>query len=208
MLQKKHSFRLAVLSIAGLFLSATVTVAWAQFQDSSAPSVAEAARRAREQRKNAAKPVRTLTNDDLPAARPAGSTSESPVATPENAPEKTNENAQATNASEEPAAPLNDEQARQKKAENAVALERTKKELSEAQSELDVMQRRAALDSDGYYSKPDFASDKEGKANLDAQAQQVSDKKQLVETLKTRVAELEALVGEPAPVEPDKNPPH
>jgi hypothetical protein len=65
MLQKKHSFRLAVLSIAGLFLSATVTVAWAQFQDSSAPSVAEAARRAREQRKNAAKPVRTLTNDDF-----------------------------------------------------------------------------------------------------------------------------------------------
>jgi hypothetical protein len=115
------------------------------------------------------------------------------VATPENAPGKTNENAQATNASEEPAAPLNDEQARQKKAENAAALERTKKELSEAQSELDVMQRRAALDSDSYYSKPDFASDKEGKANLDAQAQQVSDKKQLVETLKTRVAELEAL---------------
>ena len=69
------------------------------------------------------------------------------------------------------------------------------------------MQRKAVLDSDAYYSKPDFSSDKDGKANLDAQALQISDKKQAVERIKSRVAELQALVGEPSSAAPDTNPP-
>jgi multidrug resistance efflux pump len=87
-------------------------------------------------------------------------------------------------------------------------LEHAKKELAQAEHELDVTQRKAALDSDAYYSKPDFANDKDGKANLDAEAQQISEKKQAVETLKARVAELQALVGEAPSLEPDKNPPN
>ncbi len=88
-----------------------------------------------------------------------------------------------------------------------------KKLLATALSELDIMQRKAALDSDSYYSKTDYESDKEGKANLDAEAQQISEKKQAVDELKARVAELQALVGDQAENESDqsdksdKNPP-
>jgi hypothetical protein len=188
-----------------VFLTGLSGAALAQSQNDSAPSVAEAARRAREQKKTAAKPVRTLTNDDLPAAPVSGANAaEAQVNTA-----KAEDNAAATSdTNQAQAAPVNDEKTKEKNAENAAALEHAKKELAQAEHELDVTQRKAALDSDAYYSKPDFANDKDGKANLDAEAQQISDKKQAVEALKARVAELQALVGEAPSLEPDKNPPN
>ena len=201
---RENHFPLIVLATAGLFLFGFSETAAAQSQNDSAPSVAEAARRAREKKKENAKPVRTLTNDDLPAA-PAGD-----VVTGTAAVKGEDSAAPATNETEAKpaAAAANDEQAKQKKAENAAALERAKKQLATALSELDVMERKAVLDNDSYYSKADFASDKEGKANLDAEAQQINDKKQAVDELKARVAELQALVGETtenAPDKPDKS---
>jgi hypothetical protein len=72
---------LPVLAAALLSLGLLPSRASAQSPGDNA-SVADAARRAREQKKNAAKPARTLTNDDLPAtpaavqqpAAPAGAT--------------------------------------------------------------------------------------------------------------------------------------
>ncbi len=197
--QRNHcpafAFAAACLLLAGL-CSAT----GAQSQADSAPSVAEAARRAREKKKENAKPVRTLTNDDLPAAPAGDAAAGTAVAKGEDSA------APGTNESDgKPAAAVNNEQAKQKKAENAAVLERAKKQLATALSELDVMQRKARLDSDSYYSKTDYESDKDGKANLDAEAQQISDKKQAVEELKTRVAELQALVGDATENESDKS---
>src|SRR5438270_12278762 len=71
MLKLNHTFSFVALSAA--FLLTTGLLGTAQAQSDNAPSVAEAARRAREQKKSAAKPGRTLTNDNLPAAPPAGS---------------------------------------------------------------------------------------------------------------------------------------
>jgi hypothetical protein len=205
MLKRKCRYRFVTFLIACGFLAGLSGAALAQSQDDSAPSVAEAARRARDHKKTAAKPVRTLTNDDLPAAPVSGANAvEAQVNSA-----KAEDNAAATSdASQAQAAPVNDEKAREQNAENAAALEHAKKELAQAEHELDVMQRKAALDSDAYYSKTDFANDKDGKANLDAEAQQISDKKQAMETLKARVAELQALVGEAPSLEPAKNPPN
>ena len=205
MLKRKCRYRFVTFLIACGFLPGLSGAALAQSQDGSAPSVAEAARRARDQKKTAAKPVRTLTNDDLPAAPVSGANAaEAQV----NSAKAENNAAATSEASQAQAAPVNDEKAREQNAENAAALEHAKKELAQAEHELDVMQRKAALDSDAYYSKPDFANDKDGKANLDAETQQISDKKQALETLKARVAELQALVGEAPSLEPDKNPPN
>jgi len=205
MLKRKCRYRFVTFLIASGFLAGLSGAALAQSQDDSAPSVAEAARRARDQKKTAAKPVRTLTNDDLPAAPVSGANAaEAQVNSA-----KAEDNAAATSDASQPqAAPVNDEKTREQNADNVAALEHAKKELAQAAHELDVMQRKAALDSDAYYSKPDFANDKDGKANLDAGAQQISDKKQAVETLKARVAELQAVVGEAPSLEPDKNPPN
>jgi len=204
MLKRKCRYRFVTFLIACVFSTGLSGRALAQSQDDSAPSVAEAARRAREQKKAAAKPVRTLSNDDLPAAPVSGAkAAEAQVNRA-----KAEDNALATSdANQAPAAPVNDERTKEKNAENAAALERAKKELAQAEHELDVTQRKAALDSDAYYSKPDFANDKDGKANLDAEAQQISDKKQAIESIKAHIAELQALLGEAAPAEPDKNPP-
>ncbi len=217
MLIGKNNCCVTVLATAGLLLIGLCGAARAQSQGDSAPSVAEAARKARELKKENAKPARTITNDDLPSG-PAGDVANGAVSP---TPAANGDEAAAPTANEggekKPAA--DDEQAKQKKAENAAALERAKKQLATALSELDIMQRKLALDSDSYYSKTDYASDKDGKANLDADAQQINEKKQAVEELKARVAELQALVGEAAendsdqsgksdkPDNSDKNPP-
>jgi hypothetical protein len=213
--------RLSIVSsvfIASFALCSFAGMALAQSQSDNAPSVAEAARRAREQKKNSAKPNRTLTNDDIPPA-PAGSSNTAgsqnsngvtqPAASSAEAP-ATSAAPPAANAETTDAVKSSENQtADQKKAANAAALERAKKELAQALSELDVMQRKNVLDSDSYYSKTDFASDKGGKANLDAEQTQISSKKEAVEKIKARVMELQELLGEPVTGEPDKTPdPH
>jgi hypothetical protein len=182
----------------------------AQSQSDSSPSVAEAARRAREQKKNAAKPVRTFTNEDLPAspATPPSTNAENTTNTDTNSAKSEKAPSTTSETSETRSAQVNDEDSKRKKSENAAALERAKKDLLQAQDELGVLQRKAVLDSESYYSKTDFASDKDGKANLDAEAQQINDKQQAVDALKARVAELQALLGEPADTESEKNPPN
>src|SRR5260370_2948749 len=71
MSKQKNLYPIFVFAAACMLLSGLSSATWAQSQSDPAPSVAEAARRAREKKKENAKPVRTLTNDDLPAA-PAG----------------------------------------------------------------------------------------------------------------------------------------
>ena len=62
-------------SLAALLLSGSLPAALlAQSQDNSAPSVAEAARKAKEQKKNASKPGRVITEDTL-SLRPASADS-------------------------------------------------------------------------------------------------------------------------------------
>jgi hypothetical protein len=204
MTKEKNLYPVFVLAAACMLLTGWCTTTCAQSQSDSAPSVAEAARRAREKKKENAKPVRTLTNDDLPAA-PAGDLVTG-TATPTPAAKGEDAVAPAANDDGEkrPPASANDEKAKLRKEYNAAALERAKKQLAQLLSELDIMERKAVLDSDSYYSKTDYASDKEGKANLDAEAQQISDKKQAAEELKTRVAELQAMAGDSTENQSDK----
>jgi glucose/arabinose dehydrogenase len=162
-------------------------------------SVADAARRAREQKKNAAKPVRTVTNDDLPPA-PAAAAQPAAAASDQATPDAENGAAAKSPGPAESSASSDD--AAKGKVEIEAALKRAKAELAQAQSELDVLQRKAALDSDAFYSQTDYARDADGKARLDANAQQVNDRKSRVEDLKAKIAVLQAQLGESA--EPEK----
>lgn len=203
------SHRYPFIAIVGLFVSTWGGSALPQSQGDSAPSVAEAARRARDQKKTSGKPVRTLTNDNLQPAPPAARNQDSASSAPATA-EETADQAKGE-ASAKPVAPASDDKAWKKKADSVEELKRLKKDLARSENELDVLRRKSALDSDSYYSEVDFASDKDGKAALDAEAQQIVDKQQAVAALKEKIAELEALVGEgePPPAAPDKdNPPN
>jgi len=204
----KCRFCLAAAAAVLLWLGLYPAIASAQTQDNT--SVADAARKAREQKKNAGRPVRTLTNDDLPPA-PAAEAKPAAAAAPEGQAatgEAKPAEGEATGAEKatavKPAADqkAEEEKQAQRKAELQAALKRAKADLAESEHELDVLQRLATLDGDAYYGKTDYQNDTQGKAKLDADNQQIGDKKSQVDTLKAKVAELIAELG--ADAEPGK----
>jgi hypothetical protein len=66
--------------------------------------------------------------------------------------------------------------------------------LDEAEKQLKMLQRQFDLDQNAYYSKTDYAGDAAGKANLDAEQQQIDSLK----------ADIEQLKSELPPPEPDQ----
>ena len=215
-------------SIASLLSLAALPVALcAQSQDNSAPSVAEAARKAKEQKKNsAAKDTRVITDDTIhlrPASADTGGTppagtvvTSAPAASGEaaavraSAPAastseaaKTADTAAATSAPAQPAV-----SAEEKKEQSAEAA-KAKEMLVQLQSELDVLKRELALDSDSYYSNPDYSHDADGKTKLDELQRMIGDKQVSLEELKKQVAELLLKAGispdTGKPIEPPKN---
>lgn len=190
--------RLAVLSLLGLLLGiGAAQPAGAQSEQNSQPSVAEAARRARAQKEKEtpAKPAKVITNDDLKPAPSSANGAVQPAATPATG-------GQASGDAATPDAKGQKESTEdEKKAEEAkkAELASLKKQLASAQSDLDLYQREFALQRDTYYSNPDYAHDTDGKAKLDALQQQITDKQQSVEELKTKVTALQELLGADAP---------
>ena len=211
--------RLAIpVLIAAIALPLT---AHGQSQDSQTESIADAARRAREQKKAAAKPSHVVTDDNLKPASIAAPEANSPATAPgqssEAAPKPTSESeprppADSSNApapdqsTAAPAPPPATPEDAQKKANDTAELTALKQQLAEAQKGLDLVQREFALQQDTYYSNPDHDKDIAGKAKLDDMKQQILDKQQVVEGLKTRVSALLESAGNTAPV-PATGPP-
>jgi hypothetical protein len=170
--------------LSALLLPAT---SFAQSQDTQ--SVAEAARRAREQKKTAAKPSKVFTDDDVkPAAPDAAPASGFPAPAP-GGPANPPAGAPAAEGSKDP-----------KDQKDSKELADLKEQLKHAQGDLDLMQRELALAQDTYFSNPDFARDTAGKAKLDAQKQQIGDKQEEVARLKARIQELQPPQDASAPV--------
>jgi hypothetical protein len=163
----------------------------AQSQDSQ--SVAEAARKARAKKKNSEKPAKVITDDTLDVKK--GDIQSA--------------------AAEEPRIPGSPEPSAQPAAEGstnvpaqgttrAALKERValKEKIKDVQSDLDLLQREYQLDQDAYYSKVDYAKDTAGKDKLDAEKQQISDKQQELEKLKSQLAALPESQETPAAAPP------
>ena len=151
--------------------------AFAQSQDSQ--SVAEAARRAREQKKTVAKPARVVTDDDVKPVGPASSES-----TPASS-------AQAPSASVAGNPPAGSSGAQEPKDEKSVKeVAALKEEIKQALNDLDLLQRQLSLEQDTYLSNPDSAHDTTGKAKVDGIKQQTGDRQRELDRLKARLAEL------------------
>ena len=177
----------AVLSAASL----PVTVL-AQSQDSQ--SVAEAARRAREKKKASEKPGKVITNDtlnvnkgDVQSAAAEQLRMPGTPATPTQP---------AAGAADSSAAQSTEKASKEK--EIAKELAALKEQIKQAESDLDLAQREQALEQDTYFSNPDYVHDTAGKAKLEALKQQIIDKKQELDKLKARLAELQASQGSSA----------
>jgi hypothetical protein len=151
--------------------------ALAQSQDSQ--SVAEAARRAREQKKTAAKPARVVTDDDVKPAAPASS---------ESTPSSGAQAPSAADAANPPAGSSGAQEPKDEKSAKEVAA--LKEEIKQALNDLDLLQRQLSLELDTYLSNPDSAHDTAGKAKVDGIKLQTVDKQQELDRLKARLAEL------------------
>jgi hypothetical protein len=177
---------LPTFAVAGLLANAAMP----QSQDSQ--SVAEAARHAREQKKELAKPAKVFTDDDVKPAAPSESTA---TPAPANGPAPGSPaNAPAAGGSTPAAGPKDEKSAKQ--------IAAVKEMLKQMQSDLELLQRDQALKQDTYYSNPDFVHDTSGKSMLDALKQQIGDKQGEVDKLKAQLTELGGTLDAPAATPP------
>jgi hypothetical protein len=192
--------RLMLLSIVVLAVGAALPCA-GKPQDSQtqqSQSVADAARRSREQKQNAARQARVISNEDLdleyfkpgqeglnlgaPAKLNTEASSASGIAAAEAA------NQAATSANKESRAKSKDsEEAAAEDAEIA----KLKEQIAEEEEHLKWQQRELALDQDTIYSNPNYTDFKSGKAKLDSELQRITERQQEIEGLKANLAVLQ-----------------
>jgi hypothetical protein len=155
-------------------------------QTPDAPSLGDAARQNREQKKSAVKPGTVITNDTLkPSATSDSSPASAQTAPPVTAPPPDNTMTQGeSTASAAPAKmELSSEDAKNLKDEVAAL----KEQLKDKQAEVDLSQRLLNLDRDAILSKPDPAHDAEGKAKLDTEQQELTQKQDELARLKAKL---------------------
>jgi hypothetical protein len=183
-------FRRTTLRFAlPVLLSATFlpAVTFAQSQDTQ--SVAEAARRARAQKKNSEKPAKVITDDTLNVKKgDVQSAAAEQLRMPGSPGTPVQPAGGAANAPAQASKTASEDDARAALKERGAL----KEKIKEAQSDLDLLQREYQLDQDSFYSSPDYAKNTAGKQKLDALKQQISDKQQELEQLKAKLAALPA----------------
>jgi hypothetical protein len=192
------SSKLVLSSLAVFALAATCGPLRLAAQD--APSVAEAARRAREKKEAAAaKPAPLITDDTLhpkPAA-PANATDSAAQAGPGTS--ETAAPAQA-GAAESTAKNAKSDDEEEKKAKIAAL----KKEIAQKKESVDLLQRELTLDQSTFYRNPDYSHDTAGKAKLDSMQSDLQQQKADLADLRAKLAELGGTeeTAPPAPATP------
>ncbi len=178
--------RRMIPALLGLVL--VFPVALAAQQQQQEPTLVEAARKAREAKKNAPKPKFVFTNDSIPQTPGA------PAAAPA---------ASGGVASVAAAAPPADEKKGLEEADWRKRFAEARSKLATAEKELDLLQRELNLNRQQYYSDPNKTLREEytrgdinkGKADIDAKKLQVE---QLGRALSTLEDELRRAGGPPS----------
>jgi|SRR5580658_4823752 uncharacterized coiled-coil protein SlyX len=195
---------IAILTAVAVF----PLTALGQSQDAQSESVADAARHAREKKKAAEKqPAPIITDDTLKPSAPASPEANAPAPAPSSeaapaspsAAQPAADSSGAPNANVAPGASATDAE---QKGQASAELAGLKQQLAGEQKALELLQRDLALQQDTYISNPDHSHDTAGKAKLDAMQQQIADKQQEVDALKTRLAALGESLKDTAPPAP------
>lgn len=183
-MRTNHLLISATLLAACLLVSSASFPQQDQSQSGTGDSVAGAARKAREQKKNSPKPKHVLTDDDV-APRAAGSTQPAPAA-PADA---------ATNPSG--AAPQQTAVVEQKEDPNSEAAWRKRfaalrRKITDAQTELDVLTREAQKADVQYYADPQKAlKEQYSRTEINEKNDKIAAKKREIESLNQQLASLE-----------------
>jgi hypothetical protein len=175
--------RLIVLRLAlGVVLAATAALA----QSPDTQSVADAARRARDQKKPPAKSAKVITNEDI---KPAAQTNPATPASPEAA-AATASSASSTAAPAGAAAAGSPSAPDAKDQKESKEVTELKAQIKKALDDLNLVLREQSLENDKFYSNTDYVHDTAGKAKLDELLEQATVKQQVLDRLKAHLAEL------------------
>jgi hypothetical protein len=177
-------------AFAVVLAGALLPVAFSQPQDSQ--SVAEAARRAREKKKDSAKPAKVITDDTLDVKK--GDVQSAVAEEPKIAGAPDVSSQPGKGAVNPGTAGAQTTAAKDEKLKKEIA--RVKDELKDALGDLDLLQRENRLDQDTYYSQSNFAGDTAGKQKLDDEQHKIGDKRQEIDRLKGKLADLQKSLGE------------
>ena len=188
----------AVIAASQIFVSGVVH---AQSTDDSAGSVADAAKQARERKKDAASAKKVITDDDLNTAQMKPGDEGLKTAAPEleTAPPSAAAVASAEAVDKKAETSPTDDPLKRSDPKRVAAL---KQELAQAEQSLQLRQREAALDQDTFYSNPDYQHDDAGKAKLAELQQLITSQQQTVDELKARLAAMQESLGKQAPDAP------
>jgi hypothetical protein len=199
--------RIARLGIA-ILLVMPPGIAAAQQEQKPTQTLADAARRSREQKKEQAKPARFWDNDSIPTTpngvSVVGDATASSAPAADTADDKAS-NLPPTGAAAVPGAsapaPGNDTGAAKNSRAADAELNAAKEHLKQLTADLDLLTRRYDLDRRTYYGKPDYSKDTDGAENLKIEQSQIEAKRQEVAEAQKKVDEAQAKLGPPpAPV--------
>jgi len=200
-----HALGLGIL----LVLPAGALSAQSSGQSTSDP-LAAAAKRAQDTKKDQSKSARVWDNDTIPkagheisvvgsndavadGANPAVAPDGTVVASPDGA------------AGANPAAPAPGPAPNQADLDAKIQaqINDAKESLASMKTDLDLMQRTEVLDSQMYYSKPDYSDDRAGARKLTDEQAKIAEKQQAIDEAEKKLAELETLLK----ASPQNNPP-
>lgn len=183
-----------VIGVAGIAAVAKQNQDAAAQQQGVDP-VADAARKARQQKKDAPKPKKVFTNDDVPSGS-SPSSSSAPAATPAAATPTTDTKdaasgpaggSDAASGDKSAVAPAKNDEAGWK---TKFRDERAK--LADAERELDILQREAQKAQVQYYSDPQKAmSEQYNRKDVNEKDTKIAAKKQEVAQIKQHLADME-----------------
>ena len=177
---------LPVLGLAGIAVMAKLQDASQQTSD----PVADAARKAREQKKNEAKPKKVFTNDDVaPAPAPAPAAPTSPTETKTDGKEG---DTNATKAGDAKAVDAKDSKAPVDEAGWRKRFAEQRAKISQAEQELDVLQRESTKLQTQYYNDPQKAlAEQYTRKDITDQDAKIQAKKDEIAKLKQGLSDLE-----------------
>lgn len=181
MLIAKWAPLILLLSLPGLTAAQQSQAQAPSASDQQQDSLAAAARRARETKKDQAKPAKVWDNESLASAPGAISIVGQPAAS-------NNNSAPADEATSTAGSPPTPAASTSIEAD----LNAAKANLQSLKVDLDLLQRKYSLDQQMYYGKPEYSSDKAGAAALASEKNQIDSKQQDITDAEKKVADLQA----------------
>ena len=166
-------------------------------QQQGVDPVADAARKARQQKKDAPKPKKVFTNEDVSTIPPSSANSNATPSSTGASPtaDATKDNADAGGVASSNNAAAGDKSAAPAKSAEAAWRDKFRDErakLADAERELDILQREAQKAQVQYYSDPQKAmSEQYNRKDVYEKDTKIAAKKQEVEKIKQHIADME-----------------